>query len=924
MILVVVLPLIGAPAAGAADTAATRLSSQPAATAPAASGGLSDSGQAAIADLRTCLASREEHVLNVYYLIDSSRSLAVADGGGKGSDPTNLRAPILANSLEQLGALDPAAKVNWAAGFFSTDFTATIGWSEWKAGSKDQLDSAIVHTTPSGYTNWPEALTGAQTELADQQSSDPGCQMLVWLTDGQIDIGPPDGQGPEDLAAINTMCGQPLIPSAAAPDGYGVFNSFRQSGVVVIGALLATTATSEAAGQVMQPLIEGTGTVDDRQVSCGQQPMPSGYVHGAFVEATTPDALAQVFLQLGAQVGGGYPSGFDADGSFAIDPGVARFRIVLSGPWTLTAPDSAGLDPASDSATQDWAVVSTQNGATVIDVTTGASERDGTWRLQAGDTKSLFLFSDLSIAFPEKNQVAIGADGALDATLTAQVVDAKGQPAPIDTYGTADFTATIITPDGAQQIPGATVNKQTGEITIPLPSDVSTAQITVSASIDPLVTAEHHLVLAPVTTQQSVQTVLPANFPRVHTIPAQLSTLEGAHGTATGGITVDGPQSGGDGKVCVTGKPEVTSDSANRAAGWEWQWTTKLDAEGCIAVKQGSTDQRITLSASNATPADSLVRASAAVTFVSGDGAKVTQDVPIEFRSTHPVNVGSVALVALGLLLLGILLPLILLWILNWWTTRLEVGTAIQRATFPVQVTPGGIRFLDVPTSDTALSERFRYRGEARNVRALADPELGRIRARLPWFPLNAPEYEVAPPSGVSIVSARTGARTASAAVRSSDGAMRLRQLPFDAFWAITVTDAEIARTAKGEAVNGTAVIYHRFDAYEPAQYRDRIADIERETTASDAIDRLRTARAAAASRSDGGGSGAPESVPAMVGAPPRSAGSAAPPTLGGPPPRPSAAPGGPPPRPSATPGGPPPLPGSPPPRPAAPPPRGR
>lgn len=149
------LAMISAIAVGSAAEAATEATSEPL---------LSQSGQAAIADLRTCLASEDE--LNVYYLVDSSQSLRVADDGGPGSDPDNLRAPILANSLEELGKLGGEATVSWAAGFFSTEFSARIPWHEWQQGGHDELEAEIEGNPTAGYTNWPAALEGAQAELA--------------------------------------------------------------------------------------------------------------------------------------------------------------------------------------------------------------------------------------------------------------------------------------------------------------------------------------------------------------------------------------------------------------------------------------------------------------------------------------------------------------------------------------------------------------------------------------------------------------------------------------------------------------------------------------------------------------------------------------------------------------------------------------
>lgn len=924
----------GAALAGAAPAVAAGTTA-PAAVRPAATeGGLSESGQEAIADLRTCLASSD--VLNVYYLVDASGSLSRGDDGGPGSDPDDLRAPILANSLEQLGGLDEGATVNWAAGFFSSRFSATIAWREWKSGGPAELERAIKNRNPGGFTNWPAGLAGAQNQLAAQQRTAPGCQMLVWLTDGQIDISAPDGTNQEDRDALNAMCGGTLDGKGAAASGHGVFNALRQSGVVVIGALLATDKKAAAAGQVMRPLVEGSGTVGGRDVTCGVTPIPAGYAHGAFVEATSPDALSQVFLQLGAQVGGGYPQPFAADGSFWIDPGVARFRIVLSGDWTLTPPDGSAWDTANDGAGQDWATVSDQNGATVIDVATTDPAAQGKWKLDAGATTSLFLFSDLGIVFDDTNAIERSADGTTKATLVAHVRTRDGKDAALDVYGRADFSAWLVEADGRRELADAEVDPATGTITIPVPADVTAAEVTVAASIDPLTTSPHDLALAPITTEQTIQTVLPKDFPHVAVLPVQLDPLEGSDGQARGAIRIAGPESGGAGRVCLTGDPAITSDAGSRADTWTWT-VGDLDADGCVTVAQGE-EVRIPLTAANPQAADSTVRANVPMTLSSASGQSLVQDVPVVFTSTHPVNAAAIGIIALILLALGILIPLVGLWIVNWWTTRLDLDAQIQRAAFPVRLRPGAtgaaaVEFVDAPASDTALSERFRYRGAQRNVRALDDPDLGHIHTVLPWFPLRAPQYAISPPPGRVIVAARAQSRVASAGERAADGSVRFSQLSFTSFWAITVSRADLLRTARGDELPATAVVYHRFDAGSPTQYRDRLAEISRDTSVPDFAERLREREAARAEKGAktpraGSAKGDTASAPGRTDAAPPAR-----PSASAPPPRPDAsgtAAASPPPLPGRTGAGagsaPPPRPGSvpPPPRPGStPPPRG-
>ena len=252
---------------------------------------------------------------------------------------------------------------------------------------------------------------------------------------------------------------------------------------------------------------------------------------------------------------GGYPQPFEADGSFWVDAGVARFRIILSGDWTLTPPSGSGLNAASAAKEQSWAVTTAKDSATVIDVATGAAASQGKWKLQAGDTKSLFFFSDLGIRFDPKNAIGIGADGKAAATLRAQVTKADGSAGGLTQYQEHTFTARLVDADGlVTSLPAADVDAATGAISIPIPSTVSAANVVVEASIDPLRT--QHSTLAPVTTRQDVATVLPAQFPSITSpLPVTLGALEGSQGTATGEIEVAGPTAGGNGNRLCLGRP---------------------------------------------------------------------------------------------------------------------------------------------------------------------------------------------------------------------------------------------------------------------------------------------------------------------------------------------------------------------------------
>ncbi|WP_214466101.1 hypothetical protein [Microbacterium flavescens] len=869
---------------------------------------LSQNGQAAIADLRTCLAS--EDTLNVYYLIDSSQSLDRLDGqaSGTGSDPDNVRAPILANSLEELGRLSENATVNWAAGFFSTEFSAEIEWHEWQEGGPEELEAAIEEEVPSGYTNWSAALKGAQDELAGRS----GCRLLVWLTDGVLDL--PDGEGDTTLTAAERA----ELDGLCSADG--AFNEFRSDGVVVIGALLSKTAPPTASSE-MQRLVEGENAAGE---VCQLHPMPDAYAHGAFVEADAPDSLRRVFLQLGAQVGGGFPRPFDEDGSFWIDPGVASFRIILSGDWTLHPPEGSEMEVATAAAPSGWMEY---DGEWTIDVGTTTPETHGKWRLERGsdDAPALFLYSGLAIRFDDTTTIVVGADGEASVTLDGQVLTADGTPADLSGLDHT-LTATIVTEDGAPTQPfisleNATVNSANGAISIPMPDLGEANTIGVEAKIDPLVTVDHGLKLAPVTTQkESVEIVEPGDYPRV-TAVEKVQDLIGARGEAVFNITVEAPAEGGE--VCFE-DPTIDSDPAGRDAG-SWNWDVL--PSGCTPVSADG--EQFTVTAGNTTAADTDVVATLPVRLFAAESEaspdvypEQNQNVPLAFHSSHPLNQGAIWPLALLLLAAGVLLPLLGLWLVNRLTAGLDVDNSLQRGAFAVKVQPSGVSFVDAPTSDTALSERFRYVTATEKVRVLDDPDVGRISPVVPWFPLIPPWYRIQPSSGRSIAVARTASRSGGSGEVRADGSVRFAQLPFDGFWMLVVSDAELARTQAGDPVNGNVVIYHRASSDGPAQYRERLTLITSDTKLRDAVDRARargaqgaTAIPAATTPAKNPGKAQPaaparESAPADAGPPPRPGSGASSP--GSPPPRPSGSQSGsaaPPPPPPSRSSGPPPRP---------------
>ena len=834
--------LTGAPATPATQQpAAARIATEPAGRmTPMASGALSDLGTEAVGDIRRCLST--SGVLNVLYLIDDSGSLR-GEGKDKGTDPEVKRAEILASSLDQLGSLGEGLKVNWSSAFFSDGFEEATPWAPLVDGSGDALASKIRQQNDRkgfGWTNWLAGLQGAQQSLSTQQEADPGCAVLVWLTDGLIEFRNDPAKTQRD-AAINELCGAQLIDSAPAPAaGNGTFNALREAGVVVLGVLLKVGDPKPSPiDGLMVPLVEGSGPFKGGTATCPVFPIPSTSAHGAVLEATSPGDLARVFLDLGAQLAGGWPSPDQprADGGFDIDPGVSRFRITLSGTkWKLIAPDGSTLDGAAEGVT-----VTPSSESVAITVNSSKAARQGEWHIEPMDAApALFLFSDLSIAFPSDNQLNAGEAGVVHG-----VVQGPGG-AKVDA---SDFKSllprvVVIPADGnaAAQQPLTVTMKDDGTFEVAVPAGNNDSVVRLRAAIDPLATSLHALALAPISADAEIHTTMPGHFASVAL--SSFSKLEGENGSTQGTMTITGPVDAPEASVCVA-DPTIVNDAGQRG---DWTWTFDGAAKPeCYTVAKGET-REVAIVGSNPVAAESQVRAELPLEFRAGEDV-LSQTYPFTFASTRPVNAAAIGLIALVLLVLGVLLPLVILWFVNWLTTTLSIARNTQRGVLPVTIDGAGVHPSGANSSG-ALDEAylggnvFQNRPPIERERSVHDPDLGEIRARVPWWPVNDTWFEVVPPAGTAIVVARTSSRPGALGSRAQvgDRAVRFAHLPFDSFTAIIVSESELLRTRSGDAVAARAVLYHRPEPGVPDQYTRRIGELRAESDLLKKVDRLREA----------------------------------------------------------------------------------
>lgn len=227
-----------------------------------------------LGDLRACL-SQEDAILDVYYLIDNSRSM-VQIGDASGTDVNGLRFDAVGRSVEQLvNLVDEGTKVNVAAGVFSKSAKTVYEWASLGSNSEEvlgEIGASLIKEPVGGGTNWQVGLELAREEFINQSNqSDSHCQSLVWVTDGGIDIE----QDPVKTAnGVVALCGLGPTELDLAASQTGLMYQLRSMRIIVIGVLLDAPNTGgenledgpqakrDSKISYLQPVVEGTGTVD--------------------------------------------------------------------------------------------------------------------------------------------------------------------------------------------------------------------------------------------------------------------------------------------------------------------------------------------------------------------------------------------------------------------------------------------------------------------------------------------------------------------------------------------------------------------------------------------------------------------------------------------------------------------------------------
>jgi hypothetical protein len=798
---------------------------------------LTEIGQRAVKEIGDCVNSKRK--LDVFYLVDGSGSL-------KDTDPQNLRSEVLASSLEQLAPSDNSIKVRYAVGTFGSNYRSLKGWSELTPDNATTESNWFRKTIPAltgeGNTNWEAGLQGANAALAKARNDNSSsCQVVVWLTDGGIDLGLSKTSFAAEQKSLQRICGTDP-GTGAGSSGDAQILQLRNSGVNIIGVLLRDEAfmgalknknpgahdSLNAQMTFLQPIVEGMSEVDGRifgssstRYSCGGAISPS-QAAGAELVASDPLQLSLQFARVIARSNNGSPTSVVGDNpaQFIVDPGIAYFDLLVSSKnWALQ--DPAGKIISSPTSGIKPKLVA---GAYLVRVPVTGKSQQGKWSIQntRHTEADVFLYSGLTM---KVNAVSVTVGKPTD--IKGQILDTNGQPADLTIYGSNTLRVTSFNSSkGIDSEVPLTLDPASGTFsgTFQPPKGVSKAQFDVALTL----TTKSGIKLTPLTQQIEARVGLPPEYPHIQGSGVVLSTLSGTSGRATGILVLEGSNVA-DGQVCLQ-TPQITIDpKPSRISSFVWNEA----GTGCIDLAKGTT-REIKYSVSNKTQSHGQTSGLIPASFKSNSSGLVPIDqaIAVNFDSKVKVNEFVRWLILASLILLGLALPLGILYFFGYRNSRILWGEGIQRVMVPVTLNSAGtISRRDGKTAEGmgpgAQKREYDWHTQSsERLRSITDSWSDginsgtvEIKGRASRNPFGDPVVSATASEGTRIISSLGGL--------AKGGREGRVGVDIASAWYIAIPESEIRDKANnGGAYKVTAVSFIRHDASRSSQSADRNTQI--------------------------------------------------------------------------------------------------
>ena len=681
--------------------------------------GLTDRGKQAIEQIATCINSDGKNQLNVLYLIDESGSL-------NWNDPDNLRVQGIKRSLEQfrdVSVSKPYFSINRAITTFGSAFTVRKSWEKLSGSSLDGdlewIDSNIPKLNQGKFTDWNQGLKGAYEQFQKVQSS-ASCNVMIWFTDGGVQVGLDPNQTRKSVAEI---CG--ADPVTGAKNGQeALIDKFRKSGINIQGVLLRNQkyiddpsgVIGEEVSQedlenelarmsLFLPVIEQSGAVRNGAFSTGG---PGTFDCGTFTGAggvlqVVADAIDIIWppIQFNCLSENGRIIPIAQNGQVKVDAALTRFTLT-SPAKSFAVKNQAGVEIANAKGASGGqvSVLPIDNSSSVVQVVGKVSSSNGVtqpgvWKVQSADLqRAVFCgFIDIGVNV-SAGTCYIGEKCDYSGSLTR-----FGRPINFDSFQSIKVFSTQIDSQGmAGALSPLNVDQATGEFSSSFTpqgnSDVANLKIAIKVVTQTGI--EYSL-----GTIKPIRVIPPGYYPEISPSPitkdAFSQNLIGKRGEALATITLKGP-SRTNGQICF-GPLEVRSDvNPNRIDGYVSQLDQKdLSSKPCFTLLAGSS-RDVQLSIKNGDSADGNVTGYLTATLKSDGKEPIETKVDVQFATETQIDEGRFGLLLALFMFLGIALPLALLSIINSRNSRIVLDN-VYRASIPVIFSSSG-NFVNVSRSE--------------------------------------------------------------------------------------------------------------------------------------------------------------------------------------------------------------------------------
>lgn len=736
-------------------------------------------GREAVEQIATCINSGgQKDVLNVLFLIDESGSL-------RWNDEKNLRVEGLKASLDMFVSIlksRPYFTVNRAFSSFADDFKVLSG-KEWSPltdksvnGDKSWIDSTIPALRSGQTTDYARALDGAYNYMKPQITAN-SCNLLLWFTDGALNVAPSIGATDE---AYQEICG--VDPkTGASTGGVAIIDRFRSAGINIQGILLRNEdvisnpakykltradVDDESRGMTyFRPIVEYSGTVDtayfngisQREIKCGSPFGAKGVVTvvGDPIDIIWPPTEFECVTSSGRVI---EPKGSNIN----IDPGFSRFRAsALRDGFTLK--NSTGQTIATSQGSSISDVTATyfgQNNAAISvvgNIKDGSSLSTGTWKFISRDYDRSVFCGYLDLAIEIKNDPCyVGENCAFNGVITQNGLKVNF----------ADFKSTnlkyglVPTSNSVIAYNRLTLDEEAGKFKGTFnPAGETNAQglANVIVTLDVTTKSGYEFTFSAI---QQVQPLPPGLYPEVNPNPISASDfttpLDGKSGEATALITLKGP-SRSNGEICFSDLEVRTDPNPNRVNGYQASIDGKnLKDIGCIQIAAGESLEQ-TLSIRNSDAADGTVSGFIPVTFKSDGLDAIAGQVPVTFESKIKINDLRFWIIFALCMLLGLALPIAVLKYLQIHSARVSVSP-LSKATTPVVLSASG-GFVSIRRAEKSFgSEIFTesdFEGYLHTESKEKQIQIGSesLRGNAPLNPFAAPRAILATVPGSLVVS---------------------------------------------------------------------------------------------------------------------------------------------------------------------------